>query len=177
MHDLYKAYLHSFALNEERDADFFSHIRDIYFTDEIQGMAIYPQHGQINRLQHIMSVTYVAYVWALKSGVDVHQTLRGALLHDLFYYDWHQADDGSHRLHGYRHPGFAAVNARALCPDLTKKEESIIRRHMWPLTPTPPSSKEGFIVSGADKYCAAQEVLMSIFCSYFKRIERDIAQL
>ena len=172
---LYDAYIHSFSLDEIRDAEFFSHVRDIYFTKEVQGMAIYPQHGTINRLQHITSVTYVAFVMAKRKNADIHQTLRGAVLHDLFYYDWHMADDGSHRLHGYRHPGFAAVNAKALCPTLTEKERYIILRHMWPLTLLPPNSKEGLIVSAADKYCATQEVFMSRSSAYRKKIENDIA--
>lgn len=166
MSDFQKAYIHSFSLNPATDKEFFSYINDVYFTDEIQGMSQYPQHGAIDRLQHITSVSYVSYILAKKYGADLRQTLRGAVLHDLFYYDWHIAGDGSHRLHGYRHPGFALKNAEKLCDDLTGIEKNIIYRHMWPLTPTPPKYKESFIVSMADKYCAFQEVLLSRIPSY-----------
>jgi uncharacterized protein len=78
-------------------------------------------------------------------------------MHDLFYYDWHE-NDWSHRPHGYRHPRFAAENAKLLCGGLDKKSEMMILRHMWPLTPIPPSSREGIVLSLADKYCASREM-------------------
>ncbi len=166
MQELLEAYLHSFSLSPATDGEFFSYIQDIYFSTEIQGMKQYPQHGSIDRLQHITSVAYLSYVLAKKNGADLRQTLRGAVLHDLFYYDWHEAGDGTHRLHGYRHPGFALKNAKELCDDLSVVEEDIIHRHMWPLTVIPPKYKESFIVSIADKYCATQEVLISRLPSY-----------
>lgn len=175
MGKLREAYLHSFVLDRERDGDFFSLIGDLYDTPEFQGMAVYPQHGKINRVQHVMSVTYVSYTMAKRcKKADVRQTVRGSILHDLFYYDWHVAGDGSHRLHGYRHPGFALKNAIALNPAITEIEKNIIKRHMWPLTPTPPKYVEGLIVSCADKYCATQEVLLDRFSRYAARFERDL---
>ena len=48
------------------------------------------------------------------------------MLHDLFYYDWHVPGDGSHRLHGYRHPGFALKNAKALFTLSEMEENKII---------------------------------------------------
>ncbi|MBR1812050.1 MAG: hypothetical protein IJ766_10470 [Clostridia bacterium] len=176
MGKLYEAYVHSFILDKDKDRDFFSHILDLYETEEFQSMGIYPQHGNINRIQHILSVTYVAYTIAQRrKKADVHQTLRGSILHDLFYYDWHVPGDGSHRLHGYRHPGFALKNAIALYPAITEIEKNIIKRHMWPLTPTPPKYLEGFIVSMSDKYCATQEVLLSRIEQYNKKFQRDVA--
>lgn len=170
MEKLIEAYKHSFKLSEETDTEFFDYFSDLYKTDEIQGMKIYPQHGKIDRLQHILSVTYLSYIIARKRHADIRKTLRGAILHDLFYYDWHKADDGSHRLHGYRHPGFAEKNARLLNPEISEIEANIIRRHMWPLTVIPPKYKEGFIVSIADKYCATQEILISRIKSYNKKL-------
>ncbi|NLB37473.1 MAG: HD family phosphohydrolase, partial [Clostridiales bacterium] len=69
--------------------------------------------------------------------------------------------DSSHRLHGYRHPGFAVRNAQRLYGPLSMMAENIIKRHMWPLTPTPPKYKEAFIVSFVDKYCTAQEIILT----------------
>ena len=155
---LYGDYKHSFTLSKEYDKEFFDTVGDLYFTGEVQGMKIYPQHATVNRLDHITSVTYLSYVVCGKLGLDRVSAARGAVLHDLFYYDWHDGD-WSHRPHGYRHPGFAAENAKILNPALTKKEENIIRRHMWPLTVLPPSSPEGFVVSLCDKYCATAELI------------------
>ena len=34
----------------------------------------------------------------------------------------------------------------------------MILRHMWPLTPIPPKSVEGFVLLYADKFCGTAEV-------------------
>ncbi len=176
MFNRYDAWVRSFLLDRERDREFFSYIDDLYDSEEFQSMHQYIQHGEIDRVQHIMSVTYLSYLGAKERGADVRQTLRGAILHDLFYYDWHVAGDGTHRLHGYRHPGFALKNAKKLNPDITEIEQNVIKRHMWPLTPTPPKYKEGLIVSMADKYCAAQEVLIDRFASQKAKFREALAK-
>ena len=93
-------------------------------------------------------------------AVDVHALVRGALLHDYFLYDWHEKDR-SHCLHGFRHPSTALKNARADYP-LNRIEKNIIARHMFPLTPIPPTCREAWLVCIADKYCALQETLQPI---------------
>ncbi|HOA33780.1 MAG: HD domain-containing protein [Clostridiales bacterium] len=172
---LYDAYIRSYSLNTEDDADFFQYIDDLYFREELQGMSVYPQHGDINRVQHILSVAYLSYVLAKKYNARVKEVCRGAILHDLFYYDWHVGEKG-HRLHGYRHPGFALKNARALTV-LNKIEEDIIKRHMWPLTPTPPRYKESYIVTLADKYCAWQEILICRIKSHREKFQKNLNTL
>lgn len=157
MEKLFDIFAKSYTLSPEKDTDFFSYIGDLYCTDEVQSMRQYPQHSDANRLDHIRAVTYMSYVLSKQLSLDVKAATRGALLHDLVYYDWHDPDY-SHRPHGFRHPKFAVFNARLLNPDITKKEERIILRHMWPLTPLPPSSLEGFIVTFSDKYCASKEM-------------------
>lgn len=149
-------------MNPETEEEFFACVSDIYFSEEVQGLAIYEQHLDINRLQHITSVAFISYLICKKMGWDFRSAARGAVLHDLFYYDWHEKD-GGHRLHGYRHPGFALKNAKVLCGDkLTPLESEIIKRHMWPLTPTPPMKKEAMVVSLSDKYCATKELFVSL---------------
>lgn len=160
MDKLFEIFAHSYALSPENEPEFFSYIGDLYCTPDIQSMRQYPQHSVANRLDHIRAVTYMSYCLAKHFCLDVRAASRGAMLHDLCYYDWHDADL-SHRPHGFRHPAFAAMNAKLLDPSLTKKEEKIILRHMWPLTIIPPSSKEGFIVTFADKYCASMEMQMT----------------
>lgn len=169
----YDAYVRSYTINEDNEHEFFDIVRDIYFSPEIQGQAQYIQHADINRLQHVTSVAFLAYLYCREKHADFRSAARAGVLHDLVYYDWHVAGDGSHRLHGYRHPGFAAKNAKALCA-LTADEENIIRRHMWPLTPTPPRTKEGFIVSIVDKYCAINEILIKKFAGYREKFRNDI---
>ena len=59
-------------------------------------------------------------------------------------------------MHGLRHPGIALKNAKKHF-DLTFIEYDIISHHMWPLTLSPPRSKEAYIVSLIDKWCSLRE--------------------
>lgn len=80
----------------------------------------------------------------------------------IYLYDWHKKGTfhGIRRLfemHGFSHPGRACVNAEQVF-HITKKEQSIISSHMWPLTfRHVPSCREAIIVCLADKYCAVVE--------------------
>ena len=170
MGKVYDNYVRSYCLDPEKDKEFFDLMRDLYFSEEVQGLKVYPQHSSINRLDHITSVTYTSYCWAKQRGLDVRATVRGAILHDLFYYDWHDKARW-HRPHGYKHPRFALENARVLNKQITPKEENIILRHMFPLTVVPPKYKEGWVVSLCDKYCATQELLIADHARFRSRFE------
>lgn len=151
-------YQKTYSLDLQADSDFFSCVDDIYFSPEVQSLAQYPQHDKMNRLQHITSVAYLTFRICRHFGLEHEKAARAAVMHDLFYYDWHE-NDWSHRPHGFRHPGFAVANAKTLCGDkLDRKSEKMILRHMWPLTPLPPSSLEGLVLSLSDKYCASREM-------------------
>ena len=174
MGKLYSSFIRSYRLAEEPDAEFLDIIRDIYLSDEVQGLRRYPQHSSINRLDHITGVAYLTYCLAKEKGLDYKAATRGAVLHDLFYYDWHDSD-WSHRPNGYRHPGFALINARLLCEGrLSKTEEDVILRHMWPLTPVPPKYKESWLICFTDKYCAGREMLIAETKHFRKDFEKRI---
>ncbi|MBQ8927649.1 MAG: HD domain-containing protein [Oscillospiraceae bacterium] len=119
----------------------------------------YCQHGTCSVYVHCLHVAYVSCLLCRRLGIRVRwrELIRGALLHDYFLYDWH--DKASrHRLHGFYHPGVALRNAREDFR-LTRTEEDIILHHMFPLTVIPPHTREGWIVSCADKICTVLEVL------------------
>lgn len=144
------------------DEAFMRYAGSLYNTDEVQGLEKYEQHLLINRLQHITAVARVAVEICEKLGVSPESAAKGAVMHDLFYYDWRDGENGKwHCLHGYKHPRYSALNAKQLYPELTRREEKIILRHMWPLTVLPPESVQGLAVSLADKYCATLELLYS----------------
>ena len=158
MSALYNAYVHSYCLDRDRDGEFFELVGDLYDTEEVQGQKQYRQHSDVNRLDHVRSVTYLTYKISKKLRLDTRAAARGAMLHDLTFYDWHDPARW-HRPHGFKHPRFALINARKLNPAITPREENTILRHMWPLTPIPPRYPEGWVVTLADKYCATQEML------------------
>ena len=65
------------------------------------------QHGAVTTFAHSIRVACLA-VWMadrlrLWRRVDLRSLIRAALLHDYFLYDWHDWDNGEHRLHGFTH--------------------------------------------------------------------------
>lgn len=168
MGKLFDAYVRSYSLTRENAPEFFEIVGDIYDTPEFSSMEEYIQHADITRKQHIISVAYLSYLNAKEKGKNYVSAARAAMLHDLFYYDWHVPGDGSHRLHGYRHPRFALRNAEKLF-ELSELEKDIILRHMWPLTPKPPRYAESLIVCLCDKYCANMESAVMLIPSIKKK--------
>ncbi len=175
MSKLYNWYLKSYKLSPENSAEFFEIFGDLIDSQEVQSLKEYEQHLEIDRFQHVMSVALISNYICKKLSKNHYAATRAAIMHDLVYYDWREGDTGKwHRPHGYKHPIYAAMNAKELCHDLTDKEESIIRTHMWPLTVSPPKSFESYVIVFADKYCATREVLYSVLPSYKKKFLDDL---
>lgn len=163
MNKLFFKYIQSFNINSNIDGMLFSDcVSDILENEEVQGLAGFMHHMSVDRLQHVTSVAFLSYLLCRRLGLDYRSAARGAMLHDLFYYNRSGSGDKSVKFHTFRHPGTALENARRIF-DLTPKEESIIKRHMWPVTLTPPTNREAFIVCMADKYCAILEAYYSFF--------------
>ncbi len=122
----------------------------------------YIQHGTTTTLVHCLHVSYYSYKKCKKLKLNYREAARGGLLHDMFLYDWHDKEVRVkewltfYKLHGFTHPETALQNA-ARDFDLTQREKDIIKKHMWPLTIIPPSYKEAWIVTMADKYCSLLE--------------------
>lgn len=133
------------------------HCSDILASPGMRVESTCIQHGDTSVLAHSAAVTaHCALIArALQIPVDERALMRGALLHDYFLYDWHDPDP-SHRLHGYRHPGTACTNAIRDF-HVGEIEQNMIRHHMFPLTPTPPTCREGVILCIADKLVASRE--------------------
>ncbi len=136
---------------------------EILSCETVRRMKRYPQHGSTNALCHMVAVAWKAYRLAValedRYGIafDRRSLIRGALLHDLFLYDWHDPNNG-HKFHGFSHPYTALENAEKKF-FLNKRERDIIVRHMFPFTPIPPRYRESLLVSYADKLCSAKETL------------------
>lgn len=87
---------------------------------------------------------------------------------DLFLYDWHgHKPEKGERMHGFEHPNKALKNAHDNF-SLTKKEGDMITKHMFPLTLTPPSYKETYVIVMTDKLCSVGEVLDKYFRKKYK---------
>jgi uncharacterized protein len=146
-------------VTQEQTEDFLSIIGDLLDSEPVQRMKLYTHHGHTTCYAHCVSVAYYSYEFAISSGANVNlrSLVRGALLHDLFLYDWHEKNAGHpQQFHGFQHPAIALKNAEKYF-DIDGIQHDIIIHHMWPLTPVPPLTKEGCIVTMADKYCAVAE--------------------
>ncbi len=172
---LYKEYLKTFKLTPENSDGFHTAVGDLLESEEVLSMKQYEQHLQIDRLQHVTSVAYICYKISKKLSWDYTSAARAGIMHDLVYYDWRDGTTGKwHRLHGYKHPRLAAMNAKELCPLLNKIEYDAIIKHMWPLTLKLPKYKEGYVIIFADKYCAAREMMYSLSEKYKNKFLCDI---
>lgn len=77
-----------------------------------QQMRRYLQHGTITTYRHCADVTRMCF-WLNRRfhlGADESTLVRGAFLHDLYLYDWHEKD-GDHKWHGFHHADRALKNA------------------------------------------------------------------
>lgn len=145
----------------EMDKQIKENAPDILQSDNFRGMKRYIQHGNMTVYSHVMNVARysIALDDKLHARCSRRELIRGALLHDYFLYDWHKPDlEHPHRLHGFYHPGTALRNASKEYK-LTAREKDIIKKHMWPLTVAPPTCREAWIVTAADKWCSLMETL------------------
>ena len=140
------------------EREFWSLARETIVGSRMPMAAEHIQHGDTSVLHHSVAVAYYGWKLARALGIRVseQELIRGALLHDYFLYDWHNAAPGT--LHGITHPLLALQNAERDF-SLSERERKIIKRHMFPLTPLPPSCREAVIVCLVDKACAVYESL------------------
>ena len=134
---------------------------DILHSENFQKTRHHIQHGTMPVYRHCLDVAKQSFQInkALGLGCSERDLIRGALLHDYFLYDWHDKNrENYQKLHGFYHPGIALKNARKEY-HLTRREEDIIKKHMWPLTVVPPLCREAWVVTAADKYCSLLETL------------------
>ena len=147
-------------LSAKEKAFFCEEVRQVCSSSRMNKSRTFYQHGKINIYVHSLRVAYICYYWVKKYHlhVDEKALIRGALLHDYFLYDWHDKEHEHKRPHGFFHPSAALCNAKQDFI-LTRKEENIIQRHMFPLTLIPPGCKEAWLVCMADKVCSTRETV------------------
>lgn len=139
--------------------EFINIIQDLIKHPTVKQMRNYNQHAQVSCYQHCMQVAYYTYFICKKLNLDYISATRGAMLHDLFLYDWHnheKVDNKWTSKHAFLHPKIALKNAKEIF-DLNAIEQDVIVNHMWPVTIKMPTYKETVVVTFADKYSACRE--------------------
>lgn len=144
-----------------KHAEFYLLIEDLISNETVQKMKEFKQHYNTNTYEHCFNVAFISYKICKKLGLDYKAAARGGMLHDLFLYDWRNSQKilNLEKKHAFIHPKIALENASKLF-HLSKKEQDIIVKHMWPVTIAFPKYLESYIITFVDKYSAIQESCM-----------------
>lgn len=135
-------------------------VRDIIRTEEFLQMKNWQHHIKGSVYDHSLKVAYLCYKHHKRFGmkVDIGEFVRGAILHDFYLYDLHNGGE-THKYHWFKHPQDALKNALAKYPDLTKTQQDMILRHMFPLTVIPPKTSAAWLLCFYDKVAAVNDCL------------------
>lgn len=133
-------------------------IKNIIDNPTVRQMDNFRQHYNISCFEHCKNVSFISYKICKKLNLDYTAAAKAGMLHDLFLYDWRKKEDGRKGLHAFTHPKTALDNSKKLF-ELSKKEEDIILKHMWPVTLKLPKYPESYIITFVDKYSAIMESL------------------
>lgn len=141
----------------EDDLEFQNIVKELIENETVLQMKNYLQHYDTDCFEHCYSTSYYCYLTCKKLNLDYKSAARGAMLHDLFLYDWRVKQNRT-GFHAFTHGKTSCENAEKLFK-LSKKEKDMIIKHMWPVTPIPPRYKESFILTLVDKYCTIEETI------------------
>ncbi|MCQ4673110.1 phosphohydrolase [Lactonifactor longoviformis] len=146
------------TVTDEGNEEFYECIKDIVHHPAVLKMKDYPHHCETSCYQHCLNVAYYNFRICRFFHLDYRAAARAGMLHDLFLYDWreHTEKTGDH-FHAMTHPKAALRNAAKYFL-ITPLEKEIILKHMWPVTLTPPTHWETFIITLTDKYCGSCEI-------------------
>ena len=133
-------------------------VRDILHSEEFREMKKYKHHVKCSLYDHSVKVAFLCFKHHKKFELktDLADFVRGAMLHDFYLYDLH-AEKASHRFHWFKHPKKALGNALQKYPTLTHTQKDMIKHHMFPITPVPPTTKEGWLICLYDKVAAISD--------------------
>jgi len=121
-------------------------------------------HHEESVLYHNLRVARLSYYWGglveryTKLKFKRKALLRGALLHDFFFYNWRTTRPENGKLHAFEHSRESARRAHRYYR-ITRRESNIILSHMWPLGENWPKHIESWLVTFADKWISAKELL------------------
>lgn len=154
---------------KSENEEFYGYIKDLVHHPYVLKMKNYQHHCDTSCYQHCLNVAYYNYKICKFLNLDARSAARAGMLHDLFLYDWH-----GHRkktgdpVHAMTHPRTALHNAEKYFR-LNSLEKEMILKHMFPVTPIPPTHKETWIITLTDKYCGTCEIGQYYFHVWFPR--------
>lgn len=117
----------------------------------------YSHHG-INRYDHSYRVGLHTYNITKTLHLNYESATKAAILHD-FFLDEVDSKNAYKKLKD--HPNVAVENSKKYF-SINEMEEDIIKKHMFPITFSPPKYIEGWIVDIVDDYISIYERVVSI---------------
>ena len=66
-------------------------IKDLIDSSTVQEMKKYMQHCDTSCFDHCRNVAYYSFILCKKLNLDYSSAARGAMLHDLFLYNWRKS--------------------------------------------------------------------------------------
>ena len=117
---------------------------------------------------HSIHVAYIMLVLSRIIRMDEREIIRASLWHDTGIYD---RDSFNHDM-CMEHP----VRSLSIAEDedaLSDTQKDMIQNHMWPMSRHIPKTREGFLITIADKWCATTE----FFHFKSKKIEEILEKL
>lgn len=136
------------------DEDYKSITNHILNNEEFMKIENIEHHG-LSRYEHSVKVSYYSYKIAKALKLDYEETATGALLHD-FFLSPEDRTKYERIISTFVHPKKAARNANDIF-GITRKEEDIIKSHMFPVNLTVPKYAESWIVNLVDKMVGTYE--------------------
>lgn len=149
-------------------------VEDLWRHEKVQEMQKYPHHKVVNTLRHSVYVSFLTYRVCAALHWHVREATRAALLHDFYLYNWYLEKHDEY--HVWYHPKTAVQNIERYFGTLTPMQRDMVLSHMWPLHLQPPKTREGFVLTFADKIGATQDLLglSRRFSSTYALIETEM---
>lgn len=144
------------TISDDISAEFLGLVRNILEDSEFCKLIRYRQHYQTTRFMHSLNVSYLSWYTAKKFGLNERVAARAGLLHDFCVYDFKDKLPKG-QIQAFYHPKVAAQTSQERFA-IYEKERQAILSHMFPLGPLP-RSREAWVISCMDKFCACTEFL------------------
>lgn len=117
---------------------------------------------------HSIHVAYIMLMFSRIIRMDEREIIRASLWHDTGIYD---RDSFEHDM-CMEHPNrsLSIAETEDILSDI---QRDMIKNHMWPMSRHMPKTKEGFLITIADKWCAITE----FFHLKSKKVEEILEKL
>jgi len=120
---------------------------------------------------HSVHVAFMMLFFARIFRLSEIDAVRGSLWHDVGIYD-RDSFSGS-RDTAHSHP-IRSLESAEKSGTINRIQADMIANHMWPVTRKRPGTREGFMITIADKCCAVTEFLR-LHNDRVERVLKDIA--